>query len=64
MISRDIKATAEALNRAAEEYGSLAHLARELGVGYERLKGWRKYPETMPIQTYYKLIEILGRRKK
>jgi len=64
VISRDIKATVEGIERAIEEYGSIAHLATALGVDLEQLRRWRAGDEVMPVKTYEKLIAVVARSKK
>jgi hypothetical protein len=63
-MTSDLKTSAEAVQRAIEEFGSVAHLAEALGVDVAQLGRWRDGAEPMPLGVYGRMIElVLGQRK-
>jgi DNA-binding transcriptional regulator YiaG len=61
-MNRDIRVNAEAIRRAVEEYGSMAHLARALGVPLKKLQEWRNDEKPMPLKYYRKILDLLAER--
>lgn len=61
-MNRDIRVNAEAIRRAIEEYGSMAHLARELGVPLKTIQQWRNDEKPMPLKYYRKVLDLLAER--
>ena len=61
MVNPDISPTPEVIERLIEQYGSLAHLADQLGVDIEQLKKWRDGAEKIPLSTFARLVEIVLR---
>ncbi len=63
-MTNDLKAGAEAVRRAIEEFGSVAHLADALGVEVAQLRRWQDGEELVPLDVYGRMIElVVGRRK-
>lgn len=61
-MNRDIRVNADAIRRAVEEYGSMAHLARALDVPLKKLQGWRDDEKPMPLKYYRKILDLLAER--
>lgn len=61
-MNRDIRVNAEAIRRAVEEYGSLAHLAQALGVSVKKLQEWRDGEKPMPLKHYRKILDLLAEK--
>ena len=55
---RDVKPTREAIQRSVYEFGSIAHLARALGVTEAELSRWREEPDEMPLAKFLAMIEL------
>jgi CheY-like chemotaxis protein len=64
VISRDLKATTEGIDRAISEFGSLAHLARALGVVPDQLRAWRSGSEQMPLELYEAMLALAAERRQ
>lgn len=60
MVTRDIKATQEAIWRAVLEFGSTAHLARAIGVSREQLADWLNGRAEMPLEKYERMLQIVA----
>ena len=61
-MNRDIRVTAEAIRRAIEEYGSLAHLAMALGIPSKELQQWRDGERPVPLKYYRRILDLLADR--
>jgi hypothetical protein len=61
-MNRDIRVNADAIRRAVEEYGSMAHLARALDVPLKKLQQWRDDEKPMPLKYYRKILDLLAER--
>jgi len=59
-MTRDLKGDAAAVCLAIEQFGSVAHLARALGVSQEELEAWRSGIAEMPPGTYHRLLELIA----
>jgi predicted transcriptional regulator len=63
-MTRDLSSTVAAIRRAIEEFGSLTHLAKALGVSREQLEAWRRGTAEMPVDKYEEMLEIVASRKR
>jgi len=63
-MTSDLKASAEAIQRAIEEFGSLAHLAEALGVDTAQLRRWKDGEELVPVAVYGRMIDLVAGRRK
>lgn len=59
-MTRDIKATRDALWRAVLEYGSIAHLARALDVTQEQLTDWLNGDTEIPLDGFERIVELVA----
>ena len=59
---RDVKPAREAIQRAVYEFGSIAHLARALGVTEAELSRWMEEPDEMPLAKFLAMIEVAAGR--
>lgn len=55
----DIKPTLDGIRRAVEEFGSLAHLAREMGVDQANFEAWYSGAAEMPVEKYRDMLLIV-----
>jgi hypothetical protein len=54
----------DAIAHAIYTYGSLAHLARAIGVSQQQLTAWRDGKEKMPTELFLKMHEVVTEANK
>jgi DNA-binding transcriptional regulator YdaS (Cro superfamily) len=53
----------ETLQRLVEEFGSVAHLARELGVSQADLLAWVRGDAPVPAEIYPQVLDLVASRR-
>ena len=64
-MTNDLTPSAASVRRLIEEFGSVAHLAKEIGVTTEELRAWAAGKQAVPQDKYLQMLEaVLARRGK
>jgi len=62
-VTRDIKPTRDAIRLAVEEFGSIAHLARAIGVSRDEVLSWLAGACEMPLAKYEEMLETVASQR-
>jgi hypothetical protein len=63
-MTRDLKPTAHDLKRLVEQYGSISHLARAIGVTRREMNEWLSGTKEIPIEYYDAFLALVTKLRK
>ena len=63
-MTRDLKPTRYDIRRLVEHYGSVAHLAVELGVTTTQMRAWLEGEKEIPLEHFEALLALVAAHVK